>query len=69
LYHYCVSINLCGRQSQLDIDVTKLTISQHLKMEPVLATEGKSHQTKAPYHCQWCVEGNGAGAGASDDGK
>ncbi len=38
-------------------------------MGPVLATEGKSHQTKTHYHCRWCVEGNGAGAGALDDGK
>jgi hypothetical protein len=38
-------------------------------MGPVLASLGELHQTKTHYHCQWCVEGNGAGAGASDDGK
>jgi hypothetical protein len=36
----CVLIDLCGRQLQLDIDVTKLTILQHSKMGPVLTPEG-----------------------------
>ncbi len=49
--------------------MTKLTILRCLKMGPVLATEGKSHQTKRYTHCQWCVEGNGAGVGASNDRK
>jgi hypothetical protein len=30
-----------------------------LKMGPVLTSLSKLHQN----HCQWCVEGNGAGAG------
>ncbi len=38
-------------------------------MGPVLATEGKLHQTKTHYHYRWCGEGNGAGAGVADDGK
>jgi hypothetical protein len=38
-------------------------------MGPVLATEGGLHQTKTHYHYQWCVKGNGAGAGAPDNGK
>ena len=38
-------------------------------MGPVLATEGKLHQTKMYIRCQWCVNGNGSGTGASDDGK
>jgi hypothetical protein len=47
----------------------KLTILRHLKVGPVLATEGKSHQTKMYTHCRWFVKGNGAGAGVSDNGK
>jgi hypothetical protein len=39
------------RQLQPDIKVTKLSISQRLKMGPVIATEGKSHQTKKYTHC------------------
>jgi hypothetical protein len=61
--------NSCGRQLQPDIDITKLKISWRLKMGTVLATDGKLCQTKTCTCCQWCVEGNGAGAGASDDGK
>ncbi len=39
------------------------------KMGPVLASPGKSYQAKRCTCCQWCVEGNDARAGASDDGK
>jgi hypothetical protein len=60
----CVLSNFPRCQLQQGMDVTKLTISGHLKMGPVLATEGELHQTKRNTHCQWCVEGNGAGAGA-----
>ena len=35
----------------------------------VLATEGGSHQTVTYIPSRQCVEANGAGAGASDDGK
>ncbi len=38
-----VSIDLYGRQLQLDIDATKLTILQHLKIGPALVTEGVVH--------------------------
>jgi hypothetical protein len=41
-----VLIYLCGCLLRPDIGVTKLTISQRLKMGPVLATEVESHQTK-----------------------
>ncbi len=39
------------------------------KMGPVLTTEGELHQTKTYTCCRWCVEGNGAGAGASNNGR
>ncbi len=64
-----VLIDLCRHQSQRYVDTTKLTISRHLKMGPVLASPGELHQTKRCTHCQWCVEGNGAWAGALDNGK
>ncbi len=38
-------------------------------MGPVLATEGELHQTASHTVSQQCVEANGAGAGASNDGK
>jgi hypothetical protein len=38
-------------------------------MGPVLATEGKLRQNETCTCCRWCGEGNGAGEGASDDGK
>jgi hypothetical protein len=38
-------------------------------MGPLVATEGILHQTKTYTLCQWCVECNGAGVGASDNGK
>jgi hypothetical protein len=47
----------------------KLTILCRLKMGLVLATEGGLHQTKTHYPCLWCVKGNGAGVGVSDDEK
>ncbi len=64
-----VLIDLCGRQLQWYVNKTKLTISQHLKMGPVLASPGKTDQTKKCTCCRWCVEGNGAGVGASADEK
>jgi hypothetical protein len=39
------------------------------KMVPVLATEGKLDQTETFARCRQCVEANGAGAGAFNDGK
>jgi hypothetical protein len=38
--------NLCGRQSQPDVYVPKLTFVRRLKMGLVLATEGELCQTK-----------------------
>ncbi len=38
-------------------------------MEPVIATEGESHQTKTYTHCRWFVKGNGSGVGASNNKK
>jgi hypothetical protein len=38
-------------------------------MGPVLATEGKLHQTATNTASWQCVEANGAGAMASNDGK
>ena len=40
-----VSIDLCGRQSQRPRVSTNVSISWHLEIRPVLATEGESHQT------------------------
>ncbi len=47
----CIIIDLCVRQLPPDIDDTKLTISGYLKMEPVLATVGESHQTETYTRC------------------
>jgi len=38
-------------------------------MVPGLTTDGELHQTEACARCRWCVETNGAGAGAFNDGK
>ncbi len=38
-------------------------------MGPVLATEGELRQTATHTASRQCVEANGAGTGASDDGK
>jgi hypothetical protein len=38
--------NICGRQSRLYINTTKLTILRCLKMGLVLTSPSKSHQTK-----------------------
>jgi hypothetical protein len=35
----------------------------------VIATEGKSHQTKTYTHCRWYVEDNGSRMGASNNKK
>ncbi len=51
------------------IDMTILKILRCLKMGPIFASLGKSHQTKTYYHCQWCEEGNGARAEAYDNGR
>ncbi len=40
-----------------------------LKMGPVLATEGELRQTATHTASRQCVEANGAGAGASNNGK
>ena len=52
-----------------DAVVTNVTISLRLKMGPVLATEGELRQTASRTASRQCVEANGAGAVASDDGK
>jgi hypothetical protein len=52
-----------------DAVVTNVTILLRLKMGPVLATEGEFRQTTTHTASQQCVEANGAGAGASDNGK
>jgi hypothetical protein len=65
----CVLSDLCRRWLQPDINVMKLTILRRLKLGPVLATEGESHQTKTHYHCRWCVEGNDSRGEVFDDGK
>jgi hypothetical protein len=64
-----IFINLYRRQLQPDVDWTNLTILWHLNMGPVLVILGKSHQTEPYTCCQWCVEGNVAGVGASNNGK
>jgi len=38
-------------------------------MVPVLATQGELRQTKTCARCGQCVEANGAGVGAFNDGK
>ena len=38
-------------------------------MGPVLTSPGELYQAKRCTCCRWCVKGNGAGVGASDDGK
>ena len=64
-----VSIEQRQRPSRQDVDVTNVSILRHLKMGPVLATEGESRQTKMYTHCRWCVKANGAGVRASNDWK
>ncbi len=53
----------------MDAVVTNVTISLRLKMGPVLTTEGKLRQTGSCTASRQCVEANGAGAVASNDGK
>jgi hypothetical protein len=48
---------------------TNVSTSRRLKMGPVLATEVESHQTEIYTPSQECVEANGAGGRASNDGK
>jgi hypothetical protein len=57
------------RPSCWDIVVTNVMISLCLKMGPVLATEGKLHQTLSRTTSRQCVEANGVGAGVSNNGK
>ncbi len=45
------------------------SISQHLKMGRVLATEGKFHQTEMYAPSLQCVEATSVGVGASNEGK
>ncbi len=49
--------------------VTNVTISWPPEMSPMLATEDESDQTMAHTKSRQCVEGAGAGARASNDGK
>ncbi len=65
----CVLIKQRQRPSCRDVDVTNVTILPCLKMGPVLATEGDLRQSATHAASQQCVEVNGAGAGASNDGK
>jgi hypothetical protein len=55
--------------SRRGVDSRNASISSSLKMVPVLATEGKLDQTETFARCRQCVEANGAGAGAFNDGK
>ena len=55
--------------SSEEYDFWNVSILACSKMVPVLATEGELRQTKKCARCQWCVETNGAGAGAFIDGK
>jgi hypothetical protein len=57
------------RPLRRDAVVTNVTFLLRLKMGPVLATEGKLRQTASRTASQQCVEANGAGAVASNDGK
>ncbi len=76
-YHYillfssllCVLVRLFRRRSQPNALVTNETILWPPEMSPMLVTEGKSRKTTTHTTSQQCVEANGAGAGASDDGK
>ncbi len=64
-----VLIDLCMRQSWWPRIATNASILQHLKMGPVLATEGGSYQTETYTPSQQCVEANGVGAWVSNNGK
>jgi hypothetical protein len=61
----------------LSMRASIVTVRRHNKINNVALFKnetgahltGRIATTKTHYHCRWCVEGNGAGAGASDDGK
>ncbi len=55
-------------ESRRDAIVTNVSFSLRIKMGPVLTTEGELRQTATNTGCQ-CVEANGAGAVASNNGK
>jgi hypothetical protein len=48
---------------------TNVSILQRLQMRPVLATEGKLHQTETYTPSQQCVKANVAGARVSKNGR
>jgi hypothetical protein len=64
-----IFIDLYRRLSHRDVDFSNVSILSCAQMVPVLATEGKLRQTETCARCQQCVEANGAGAGAFNDGK
>ncbi len=76
-YHYIllfssilpVLVRLFRRRSRPNAVVTNVTISWPPEMSPMLATEGESDQNAAHTNSRQCVEGAGAGAGASNDRK
>ena len=57
------------RPSRQDAAVKNVTNSLRLKMGEVLATKGELRQTASRTASQQCVEANGVGAVASNDGK
>ncbi len=62
-------IDLCVHQLQWPHAATNVSISQHLKMGLVLATEGGLHQTETYIPSRQCVEAYGGGGWASNYGK
>ena len=65
----CIFIEQRHRLSRRGVDSRNVSISSSSKMVPVLAIEGKLDQTETFARCQQCVEANGTGAGAFNDGK
>jgi hypothetical protein len=65
----CILIVQRRRPSRRDAVVTNVSISLRLEMGPVHATKGELRQTASRTASRQCVEANGAGAVASNDGK
>ncbi len=65
----CIIIEQRRRPLRRDVEFSNVSILSCSKMGPVLATEGELRQTKTCTRCQQCVDANGAGAGAFNDGK
>jgi hypothetical protein len=65
----CIFIEQRRCPSRRDVEFSNVSFLSRSKMGPVLATEEELRQTKTCARCRQCVEANGAGTGAFNDGK